>query len=77
LLQASASIISMSKASDHVLEILDDMQETLEDDTTDHRPKRTTISQKDGEKGRTYIMNYAHDMTRRSSSKLAINNCTY
>jgi hypothetical protein len=67
----------MSKASDHVLEILDDMQETLEDDTTDQRPKRTTISQKDGEHDRNYIVNYAHDMTRRSSSKLAIINCTH
>jgi hypothetical protein len=48
LLQASTSIISMAASSEHVVSVLEEMQDMIEDTEPEHRLQRTSVSQKDG-----------------------------
>jgi hypothetical protein len=38
----------MASSSEHILNVLEDMQEVAEDTEPEHRVLRTTLSQKDG-----------------------------
>jgi hypothetical protein len=48
LLQASASIIAMNKSSEHVLEVLEESQDIVDDNSNASRPKRAMQAHKDG-----------------------------